>query len=319
MSQKSEAERRGPWFYQRWQNTMKRMASERLRQKFNDYRALMTGVVGVIPWKLEFISGSRRWGFLFSKYAFKFPKPANFVGLIAGFREQLEERYWWCSESGVHEWGYPYLNRIIWADRFGFIQISERCNPVIDEPHFDADLRSMNEMFKTEGMNFAADGHLRNFGYTADGRLVFVDYGFFRGVSDCYLGCPNGFSIMRGLRSQWWKVEKKIRRRLGRSYGVRIDRNENEQCVAFHEILEPRLLAPDLDVVRIMLGKAIGDQLEGAGIRVERVERVGTLSRATHITRPIMAKKNGLPEINGDAIYWRVTETAKKSEGHEDE
>lgn len=312
MSQKSEAESEGHSFYRRWNNTIERKVSERVLRKFNDYRALMVGVVGMIPWTLEFISGSRRCGFLLGKYAFKFPKPTSFVGLIAGFREQLEERYWWCSERGVHEWSHPYLNRIIWADRFGFMQISERCNPVIDEPHFEEDVRTMNKMFKTEGMNFAADNHQRNFGYTADGRLVYVDYGFFHGVGDCYLGCPNGFSLMRWLRGAWWKVEKKWLSRRERSYGIRIDRNENGQCVAFQEILEPRLHQPNLEIVRIMLGKALSEQLQGAQFRVDRV---ATLSRATHVTRPIMAEKNGSPKSNGEAIYWRVTETKKKAEG----
>lgn len=303
MSQKSEAERYKDWYRKAKPDEREREREARRIKALVDYRYAMASAGRKVSRAFEFFKGSRRWGFMAGTLVFKFPVFTDFVRMISGFREQLEERYWWCSESGTHPWNYPYLNRIIWADRFGFMQISERCNPVIDEPNFDFDRKVMEEKFDLKGLRFTTDSYIRNFGYTADGRLVYIDYGYFGGTGDCYLGCPNGFSIMRSLRKLWWKAEKFVRSRSGRHYGVLVCRVEdNERVVSESSRFDvSRIFPHDDESVRSMLVNTNSTKTESA-----MVERVSHISRATHATR-MMVEYRGLTIRISDFAYWRVS------------
>ncbi len=140
----------------------------------------------------EIKKGSRRTVFIFDNIVIKVPRLKNWVAFIAGIRETLEERYWWCTESGVSDtWDTVFLARILWADRFGIILVAERCDPVIDSTKFEYDLANLIVEHGVQSYNFYADRKEANFGYTKDGRLVFIDYGYFGGTMDCYLGCKN--------------------------------------------------------------------------------------------------------------------------------
>lgn len=305
MSQKSEAERFKDWYRKAKPDERERADEERRIKAIVDYRYAMASASRKVSRAFEFFKGSRRWGFMAGSLVFKFPVLTNFVRMISGFREQLEERYWWCSEGGTHKWSYPYLNRIIWADRFGFMQISERCNPVIDEPNFDLDFATMDAKFNVKGLRCADDGYMRNFGYTADGRLVFIDYGYFGGMGDCYLGCPNGFSILRSLRHLYYKVDTFVRDKLRRRYGMLLLRvEENDRLVTEETVFTlRRRCAHDLDSVRSALVNRHSTET-----KTVLVERVGHVSRATHAVRTIIENKRGITLSISDYTYWRVSE-----------
>lgn len=153
---------------------------------------------------MKFLSGSRRFVILIGQYAIKIPKFTCFVSMIAGFRENQEERYWWCSESGVSkEWRHDYLNRIIWGDRFGFILIHERCTPLSSTFEFPADddviweeinlfIEDIKGRYGSSNGSlpyYLTDNNPWNLGYNKDGKIVYIDYGYFEGTMDCYLGC----------------------------------------------------------------------------------------------------------------------------------
>lgn len=306
MSQKSEAERYKDWYRKAKPDERERAREASRIKALVDYRYAMASCVRKeASGAFEFFKGSRRWGFLIGSLAFKFPVFTDFVRMIAGFREQQEERYWWCSESGTHPWNYPYLNRIIWADRFGFIQISERCTPVIDEPYFDFDRKVMEDRFDLKGLRFTTDGYQRNFGYTADGRLVFLDYGYFGGMGDCYLGCPNGFSIMRTLRKVAWNIEKFVRTKIRRRYGMRLFSVVDNECLRAEEnkFDMGRLFPHDDESVRSELMNRYSTPTSSV-----LVERVSHVTRATHAVRTLVENSKGLTLHIGDYTYWRVTE-----------
>ena len=305
MSQKSEAERYKDWYRNAKPDEQERAHEERRRKAIVDYRYSMSAPAPKISKALEFFRGSRRWGFMIGLLVFKFPTFANFVRMVSGFREQLEERYWWCSESGTHKWNYPFLNEILWADRFGFIQISRRCAPVVDEPNFDRDFATMDAMFNVKGFRFHDDGYMRNLGYTADGRLVFIDYGYFGGLGDCYLGCPNGFSIVRGLHKLAYKAETFVRNKMRRRYGLRVLRVvENDTLRAEENVFDlGRRYPHDVESVRSALVNRHSTTTSTA-----LVERVSCVTRATHAVRTLIEDSKGLSLHHGDYTYWRVTE-----------
>lgn len=312
MSQKSEAERFKDWYRKAKPDEREREREARRIKAIVDYRYAMASAGRKVSRAFEFFKGSRRWGFMVGTLVFKFPVFTDFVRMISGFREQLEERYWWCSESGTHPWNYPYLNRIIWADRFGFMQISERCNPVIDEPNFAFDLKFMEEKFDLKGLRFTTDSYIRNFGYTADGRLVYIDYGYFGGMGDCYLGCPNGFSTVRALSKLAHKVETFVRNKLGRRYGIMFLRVEdNDRTVADVTVFNlGRRYAHDAESVRSALINRFSTDTKSV-----LVERVSSVCRATHAARTLIENKRGLTLDVGEYTYWRVSERPAAGNG----
>lgn len=309
MSQKSEKERRQgcDWFWKRIKDKIdKGMEAKQRERRIKaevEYRYEMKGgFFNIIDFGLKFFSGARRMGFLAGKYAFKFPTITSFVGMIAGFREQQQERYWWCSESGVHPWGQPYLNEILWADRFGFFQISRRCAPVLDELRFEHDLAVMENMFKVSTIGGLGDQHIDNFGYTRDGRLVYLDYGFFNGMGDCYLGCPNGFSLIRTLNRIVFFAHKKLRAAIGDEYQIRMQRVENERNVSEGLRTYDSLWAPSMEAVRLELQAHC--QLPGYRATAKRV----ALARdATHATQCITLR-TGRTHTADAMQFWKVTQ-----------
>ena len=156
--------------------------------------------------------GSRRMVLLIGKWAIKMPTLRSFVGMIAGFRENQEERYWWCSESGAQkEWTHKHLARIIWGDRFGFILIMERCRVLADGSASEFEIlqaitKISNQALKDKWLG--DDLKFNNVGISPSGEAVMIDYGFFNGMRDCYLGCPNGFSFWRFFDRMSWLLLK---------------------------------------------------------------------------------------------------------------
>lgn len=119
--------------------------------------------------------GHGRIVFLVGKYAVKFPifittRPAR---PVFGMMENIIERYWLTANCHQRTMtgNYP-LAKIYFADPGGFILVAERCRPVTDDEWESAEL--------TEVMKFGrfVDNSRTNFGVTADGRIVWVDYGY---------------------------------------------------------------------------------------------------------------------------------------------
>lgn len=160
--------------------------------------------------------GSRRMVWLVGRYAIKFPILTGWVSFLAGLRENLEERYWWCTEDGPHrQWPHPNLGEILWADRFGFCLVMRRY-----ENYFDTTMTPLQWTRKvTEYVNqrYAANSQKRppcfddleeyQFGWDGE-KMVLLDYGYFGGMQDCYLGCPKFYCT-------WWR---RITRVLGRLF-----------------------------------------------------------------------------------------------------
>lgn len=145
--------------------------------------------------------GSRRIVFLLKNKVYKIPNFFNWVSFIRGIEENLEERYWWSSDGSRKrdphaKWnhGIP-LAEIFYGDRFGFLLIMERLDTsfFIDEQTISEecrykvleDLQRLKE--KIRGFSFAQDLKLSNVGYKGD-KLLLLDYGFFGGTRDCYIG-----------------------------------------------------------------------------------------------------------------------------------
>lgn len=141
---------------------------------------------------MQFRKGSRRWVFLTKKYAIKIPTFSFgrqwWVFFLYGILENLHERYWWCCESGVSDMykTSPYFAKIHWADKFGLIIIAERLAEVIDSEKFENDLIKFMEKHDKVKHVFK-DIKMNNFGYR-NNELVQLDYGYFEGISPCYLG-----------------------------------------------------------------------------------------------------------------------------------
>lgn len=145
--------------------------------------------------------GSRRIVFLLRNKVYKIPNFLGWVSFIRGIEENLEERYWWSADGSrkrypKKEWRYdPPLAEIYYADRFGFLLIMERLNTdfFIDEQTIHEnyrykvleDLQRLKE--RVRGFSFAQDLKLSNIGYKGD-KLLLLDYGYYGGTRDCYIG-----------------------------------------------------------------------------------------------------------------------------------
>lgn len=138
---------------------------------------------------IEVKHGSRRTVFLIGNKAFKIPSLKRYVSFIRGIEENLEERYWYSVDGSRkrnpnQEWTIPNLAEIHYADRFGLLVVMERANT--NKPfHFDYDFKKLKEW--TKSYNFHADINESNVGYIKDS-LVVIDYGYFGGTMDCYIG-----------------------------------------------------------------------------------------------------------------------------------
>ena len=152
--------------------------------------------------------GSRRMVILIGNLAIKIPTLRSFVGMIAGFRENQEERYWWCSESGVQDsWRHKNLCRILWADRFGFFVVMERCKVLADGSASEFQILQAITAISNRALKdkwLGNDLKFNNVGIDSNGDPVLIDYGYFNGMRDCYLGCPNGFSFWRFFDRLSW-------------------------------------------------------------------------------------------------------------------
>lgn len=162
--------------------------------------------------KTEICHGSRRSVLLIGKWAIKVPTLRSFVGMIAGFRENLEERYWWCAGGKAQkEWDHKHLARIIWADRFGFFLIMERCRVLADGSASEFQILQAITTISNQSLKnkwLAGDLKFNNVGITARGEPVLIDYGYFNGMRDCYLGTPNGFSLWGFVNRMLWYAVK---------------------------------------------------------------------------------------------------------------
>ncbi len=152
----------------------------------------------------KLVKGSRRNVFIFSNFVIKIPSFKRWVSFIRGINENLEERYWY-SADGSRKRGTKWnkslrLAEIYYADRFGFIVVSERLDTsfllnsnLYDEPvvepskkdKFEKDLNYLRDLFK--GYQFYDDIDPRNVGYRGNDLLV-LDYGYTPSTSDCYIG-----------------------------------------------------------------------------------------------------------------------------------
>lgn len=152
--------------------------------------------------QFEIKKGSRRIVFLIGKRAYKIPNPKRWVSFIRGIEENLEERYWWSADgSRKREPKRPWnadlpLAEIFWADRFGFLVIMERLDTSfmnVDNLHIRSDRikqvdQDLEHLIKRcDSFSFHKDISARNVGYRGD-QLLVLDYGYFGGTNDCYIG-----------------------------------------------------------------------------------------------------------------------------------
>ena len=144
--------------------------------------------------------GSRRIVFLIGKRVYKIPKFTKWVSFIRGIEENLEERYWWSADGSrkynpKKKWDSELLlAEIFFADSFGFLLIMERLdtsffvnNQITLErlPQVLKDLKILKDWAKD--FTFYVDIEPRNVGYRGD-KLLMLDYGYFGGTMDCYIG-----------------------------------------------------------------------------------------------------------------------------------
>ena len=131
----------------------------------------------------------------------KVPALTRWVSFIRGIEENLEERYWWSADGSRkrepnRKWDQQLpLAEIYWADRFGFILVMEKVDTsfMIDEEtvspelkdKVQADLDKIKSWAK--GFRFFDDIKLQNVGYR-NNQMVILDYGYFGGSLDCYIG-----------------------------------------------------------------------------------------------------------------------------------
>ena len=140
--------------------------------------------------KMDIRVGSRRIVFRFKKFVIKIPKFSRWVSFIRGVNENLEERYWYSADGSrkrnpTKKWAIPELAEIFWADRFGMIVIMERADDEVRPASFQQDLSDLQNW----GAKFSFFNDIRegNVGYIRD-KLVVIDYGYFGGMADCYIG-----------------------------------------------------------------------------------------------------------------------------------
>jgi hypothetical protein len=138
--------------------------------------------------------GSRRFVIVLKDRVIKIPRFTSWLPFVMGVVENLQERYWWCSDGYVSppsEWydanrSTRNLAQIYWADRFGLCVIMERVQTLDHletrgEVCMDPEFLRCEAILRKEysGMSFLSDLRPSNIGLRADGRVVFVDYGFF--------------------------------------------------------------------------------------------------------------------------------------------
>lgn len=138
---------------------------------------------------LRVTSGSRRIVFVLDNIVIKVPKFYAHLGLLMGLLENLHERYWWCADGAIHpmEKSHYPLAPIIYADRFGLCVVMRRAQ-LIDELEFErrVDEVALLHAWSTNLGSLYNELRPENVG-DIDGKLVFIDYGFF-GVTSTYLG-----------------------------------------------------------------------------------------------------------------------------------
>lgn len=135
-------------------------------------------------------SGSRRFVIIAKDKVYKIPKFTNWVSFIRGINENLEERYWWSADGSrkctpKEPWRHKHLAEIFFADRFGFLVIMERVDTHLFRESFLMDLKELQECVRH--YTFSQDLKTNNLGYR-DNTLVVLDYGYFGGTMDCYIG-----------------------------------------------------------------------------------------------------------------------------------
>lgn len=153
-----------------------------------------------IKLKCDFRSGSRRFVFLINDKVYKIPKFTGWVSFIRGIEENLEERYWYSADGSRKrnpkaKWNMNLpLAEIFWADRFGFIVVMERLDTLFFDYYKTSDMISERvfndiEQLKEEvkQYSFATDVNFSNVGYRGN-RMILLDYGYFGGTPDCYIG-----------------------------------------------------------------------------------------------------------------------------------
>ena len=145
-------------------------------------------------------TGSRRVVFLIGKRVYKIPNPKRWVSFIRGIEENLEERYWWSADGSrkrdpERPWSPTLpLAEIHWADRFGFLLIMERLDTdfhIDGDVHRDKLVQVCHDFHdlknQVKGYSFENDLNLSNVGYRGN-QLLVLDYGYFGGTLDCYIG-----------------------------------------------------------------------------------------------------------------------------------
>lgn len=136
--------------------------------------------------------------FLFEKIVIKVPKLKSWLSFVLGILENLHERYWWNGRVSADKWYSgcgKNLAQIYWADRFGFIVIMERVQTLthLEKPYEGCRdpfyLRCVDVLKKEyAGLDIICDLKPSNIGIRPDGRVVIVDYGYFGGINQMYLG-----------------------------------------------------------------------------------------------------------------------------------
>lgn len=153
---------------------------------------------------MQIKSGSRRIVFLFKNKVIKIPKFTSWLSFVMGVMENLHERYWWCGDGMVShpdDWcdersSTKHLAQIYWADRFGLMVVMERIHNTLEHLEKEYESCSDPEFLRCEKIlkdNFGkidicSDISPRNIGLRPDGTVVMIDYGYFGGCNQIYLG-----------------------------------------------------------------------------------------------------------------------------------
>ncbi len=138
--------------------------------------------------KFDIKFGSRRTVFLVYNKVYKIPRFKRFVSFIRGITENLEERYWYSADGSRKRntvWSVPNLAEIYYADRFGLLVVMERADTEMRPITYDIDYINLSNW--ASKFTFHKDFNESNVGYIRD-KLVVIDYGFFGGTMDCYIG-----------------------------------------------------------------------------------------------------------------------------------
>jgi len=236
---------------------------------------------------IRFTSGSRRNVLLIGRWAIKFPILSNWVAFIAGIRENLEERYWWCSESGVSKtWRHPHLAEIHWADRWGLVVVQRRYENHEDTSLTDLEWTRQIRAFVNQA--YAKNSQVRpswlgdcsetQFGWDGT-KMVLLDYGWFGGTHDYYLGFPNGFSLIRSVVMKYRAIRMNglLRKRKERQ-PLRIEASE-AFAKEWHQVSNAH------EAQRLMVARLLGDSTAKPWLvrkSVETDEEIAYTLRITH-------------------------------------